>query len=118
MNTQLLADSARSPTSNYNLFTQLSLPARKLESLYAVWFGSMKDLVGTCFSVADGRYRIVDVRQMGGDAMVYAEPVPAENAAASDAQDEGAGSARPAAPNRAAFHYADIASILDVPRSA
>ncbi len=78
----------------------------------------MKDLVGTCFSVADGRYRIVDVRQMGGDVMVYAEPVPAESTAARDAQDEGARPPGPAAPNRAAFHYADIASILGVPRSA
>ncbi len=78
----------------------------------------MKKLVGTCFSVADGRYRIVDVRQMGGDVMVYAEPVPSETAAASDALDGGARPPGPAAPNRAAFHYADIASILDVPRSA
>jgi len=71
-------------------------------------------LVGRCFSLADGRYRIVDVRQLGGDAMVYAEPLPSKETS----EYRGARPAGQAAPNRAAFHIADIAAILDAPRSA
>jgi hypothetical protein len=111
----MVADSAKRSISNYNLVTYLSPPARKLEWFYAVRVGSMKNLVGRCFSLADGHYRIVDVRQLGGDAMVYAEPV-ASGGVASEVQ-----AARPAGravPNRAAFHFADIAAILDAPRSA
>jgi uncharacterized protein (UPF0179 family) len=70
----------------------------------------MRNLVGRCFSLADGRYRIVDVRQMGGDAMVYAEPMSAEDP---DSMPSAA-----AAPNRAAFHFTDIAAMLEAPRSA
>jgi hypothetical protein len=78
----------------------------------------MKNLVGRCFSLADGRYRIVDVRQLGGDAMVYAEPLPSEETSEETSEHAGAGPAGRAAPNRAAFHFADIAAILDAPRTA
>jgi hypothetical protein len=82
----------------------------------------MKNLVGRCFSLADGRYRIVDVRQLGGDAMVYAEPLPSEETSEEASEETsahaGAGPAGRAAPNRAAFHFADIAAILDAPRTA
>ncbi|MEQ8485213.1 MAG: hypothetical protein RIB46_12695 [Pseudomonadales bacterium] len=54
--------------------------------------------------MADGRYRIVDVRQLGGDALVYAEAVlPAGRTP----------NQRAAAPARAAFHYQDIAALLE-----
>jgi hypothetical protein len=65
----------------------------------------MRHLVGRSFAVADGRYRIVDVRQLGGDALVYAEAVlpagrtPNQRTAA--------------APARAAFHYQDIVALLE-----
>lgn len=78
----------------------------------------MKNLVGRCFSLADGRYRIVDVRQLGGDAMVYAEPLPSKEASGETLEHAGARPAGRAAPNRAAFHFADIAAILDAPRTA
>lgn len=71
----------------------------------------MKHLVGRDFAVAEGRYRIVDVRHVGVDAMVYAEPL---------GGDAGPGTARGAvaAPVRAAFHYNDIARLLDTPPAA
>jgi hypothetical protein len=65
----------------------------------------MRNLIGQSFPLADRVYRIVDVRQVAGDAMIYAEPV-AEPTIVSNA---GAGPARAA---RAAFHYRDIASHL------
>ena len=71
----------------------------------------MKNLVGKSFAIADLRYLIVDVRQLGRDALVYAEPLP----------HDGAG---PAAhgpgrmPSRTAFHYGDIAALLDAVPSA
>ena len=76
----------------------------------------MKDLVGQCFNLADGRYRIVDIRQLGGDAMVYAELL--EAGGSSDSA-MGAASARVSArPGRTAFHFADIAAMLPAQRSA
>jgi hypothetical protein len=71
----------------------------------------MRNLIGQSFPLADRVYRIVDVRQVAGDAMIYAEPV----------VDTGAGSgttggqtrvAGPARAARAAFHYRDIAAHL------
>lgn len=65
------------------------------------------NLVGRIFSLADGRYRIVDVQRLGPDALVYAE------------REEGqaAGSCAPAraakSPARTAFHYGDIAALLE-----
>jgi hypothetical protein len=64
----------------------------------------MKHLLGRDFSVAEGRYRIVDVRQVGRDALVYAEPLERHDGAAK--------------PVRAAFHYKDIANLLDVAPAA
>lgn len=72
----------------------------------------MRDLVGQCFNLADGRYRIVDVRQLGGDAMVYAELLEP-----SGQQGGAVGAAGVARPGRTAFHFADIASMLPAPRS-
>ena len=57
-------------------------------------------LMGRTFSVGEGEYRVVDVRQLSGEVMVYAESMP----------DEGAAERRP---RRAAFHYGDIASRLE-----
>ena len=41
--------------------------------VYEVLRMALQDLVGKCFSVAEGEYRIVDVRNIAGDALVYAE---------------------------------------------
>jgi len=73
----------------------------------------MKDLVGRCFNLADGRYRIVDIRQLGGDAMVYAELLGPENPI-----EERVGDAVAAGLGRTAFHYADIAAMLRMSRPA
>lgn len=59
----------------------------------------MRELLGRTFSVAEGEYRVVDVRQLSGEVMVYAEPT---------ARDRGADRR----PRRAAFHYGDIAARL------
>lgn len=59
----------------------------------------MRELLGRTFSVAEGEYRVVDVRRLSGEVMVYAEST-----------SEDRGSER--RPRRAAFHYGDIASRL------
>lgn len=64
----------------------------------------MQELVGQCFSLADQQYRIVDVRFVGGDSMVYAEK------ADSATRRTLVPSSRH--PQRAAFHYNDIAPYL------
>lgn len=56
----------------------------------------MENLVGRRFSLDETDYAIVDVRNIRGDTMVYAEPTK---------QAQG--------PGRAAFRYADIESQLD-----
>jgi hypothetical protein len=75
----------------------------------------MRYLIGQSFPLADRVYRIVDVRQVAGDAMIYAEPVfePAEAGPARVGQLPPAGPARAA---RAAFHYRDIAAHLPAAR--
>ena len=60
----------------------------------------MRELLGRTFSVAEGEYRVVDVRQLSGEVMVYAE---------STAKVHPTGRR----PRRAAFHYGDIASRLE-----
>lgn len=60
----------------------------------------MQDILGQTFSVGDGKYRVVDVRQLAGELMVYAEPT------AGKASEE-------RTPRRAAFHYGDIATRLE-----
>lgn len=60
----------------------------------------MQDILGRTFSVGDGKYRVVDVRQLSGEVMVYAEQTVEEVAA--DGK-----------PLRAAFHYGDIAARLE-----
>lgn len=72
----------------------------------------MKDLVGKSFLLADGRYRIVDVQQLGRDAMVYAERL--QGGAATTLDPRGRGEIIP----RTAFHYGDIANLLECSRSA
>ena len=62
----------------------------------------MQDLVGKTFTVGDGEYRVVDVRQLSGEVMVYAEEL-AQNGQDAEARK----------PRRAAFHYGDIAGHLD-----
>jgi hypothetical protein len=57
----------------------------------------MQELLGRTFSVGDGEYRVVDVRRMSGELMVYAETVAGRTA-------------QPRKPKRAAFHYGDIAT--------
>jgi len=69
----------------------------------------MKHLVGRIFSLADGDYRIVDVQRLGGDALVYAE----------QQMDRAGAAPGDAAPvPRTAFHYGDIAELLEQARSA
>lgn len=60
----------------------------------------MQDILGRTFSVGDGEYRVVDVRQLSGEVMVYAEQTAEE--LAEDRR-----------PRRAAFHYGDIAARLE-----
>ena len=63
----------------------------------------MDDIVGRQFSVDEVRYTVVDVRNITGNKLVFAESEDIEKG-------------RPA---RAAFHYADIEPILsDSPVSA
>jgi len=74
----------------------------------------MQDLVGQCFSLAEGRYRIVDVRNLAGESMIYAEKLHEDRR-------EPAGPAsghRHQHPHRAAFHYNDIVEYLASDRSA
>jgi len=66
----------------------------------------MQDLVGQCFSLAEGRYRIVDVRKIAGDSMVYAERL------------QGAQERQRHLPLRAAFHINDIVEYISTERSA
>lgn len=63
----------------------------------------MQDLVGQVFSLAEGRYRIVDVRNLAGESMVYAEKL-------QDVQEH-----QRNLPRRAAFHYNDIAEFISRP---
>jgi hypothetical protein len=67
----------------------------------------MKNLVGRSFSIADGHYRIVDVQRLGGDALVYAERVERVGGAV-----RGDPLVR-RSPGRTAFHYGDIAALLE-----
>jgi len=60
----------------------------------------MRELLGRTFSVGEGEYRVVDVRRLSGEVMVYAESTSADRGT-------------PRRPRRAAFHYGDIASRLD-----
>jgi hypothetical protein len=76
----------------------------------------MKSLVGKNFAIAERRYRIVDVQQVGGDAMVYAEPFEAADPATVDAKAVDATLSRRAP--RTAFHYGDIAALLEMPGPA
>lgn len=70
----------------------------------------MQQLIGQSFELGQERYRVVDVRRMNGESMVYAE-------AQSPGQARSTGSAQPATaglhPQRMAFHYSDIADLLD-----
>lgn len=65
----------------------------------------MNRLVGQVFSLAQGRYRIVDVQRLSGDAMVYAERL--------DGCMPADGPLAPGRSPRAAFRYADIAALLE-----
>lgn len=65
---------------------------------------AMKNLVGQSFALADERYRIVDVRAVQGDALIYAEPL-----ARAVSRPALAGLAR----SRTAFRYGDIAALLE-----
>ena len=56
----------------------------------------MENLIGKNFQLEETQYAIVDVRNIKGDTLVYAEPA--------------SGSA---GPGRAAFRYVDIESLLD-----
>jgi hypothetical protein len=60
----------------------------------------MQEILGRTFSVGNGEYRVVDVRQLSGELMVYAEQTTEQ---ASEGRQ----------PRRAAFHYGDIAGRLD-----
>ena len=58
----------------------------------------MQELLGRTFSVGDGEYRVVDVRHLSGEVMVYAEAMVSNKAAG------------PRRTRRAAFHYGDRAA--------
>lgn len=66
----------------------------------------MQELLGQTFAVASGKYRVVDVRRLNGETLVYAENL----AAAGPRQALPVTSRRP---QRTAFHYGDIAELLD-----
>ncbi|MCR9258389.1 MAG: hypothetical protein NXH95_01610 [Pseudomonadaceae bacterium] len=55
----------------------------------------MQNLIGKQFTIDQRDYAVVDVRNIRGDAMVYAEPLNG-----------------PAGPARAAFRYVDIETTL------
>jgi hypothetical protein len=61
----------------------------------------MHRLLGQTFSVGEGEYRVVDVRQLSGEVMVYAEET-----------GHGPEVGERRKPRKAAFHYGDIASRL------
>ena len=65
----------------------------------------MQELLGRTFSVGDGAYRVVDVRRLSGELMVYAEEADSREHAGPNASRK---------PRRAAFHYGDIASRFDL----
>ncbi len=65
----------------------------------------MQELLGRTFSVGDGDYRVVDVRNLSGELMVYAEEAGGRSGAEADGGKK---------PRRAAFHYGDIASRFDL----
>ena len=65
----------------------------------------MQELLGRTFSVGDGAYRVVDVRNLSGELMVYAEEAESRDSAESAASRK---------PRRAAFHYGDIAGRFDL----
>jgi hypothetical protein len=64
----------------------------------------MRDLVGQCFSLAEGRYRIVDVRNIAGESMIYAEKL------------QEVEEPQRSLPRRAAFHYHDIVEYIALDR--
>ena len=61
----------------------------------------MQNLVGKQFTINECDYAVVDVRNIRGDAMVYAEPLNAQ-----------------AGPGRAAFRYVDIETTLNAQPSS
>ncbi len=61
----------------------------------------MRELVGHRFSIAGALYLIVDVQNVAGEVMVYAED-----------------QAKQLGPKRAAFHYDDIADLIDMEKFA
>ena len=65
----------------------------------------MQELLGRTFSVGEGEYRVVDVRRMSGELMVYAESLAASGPAVDRPP-----MAEPRRPMKAAFHYGDIAA--------
>lgn len=66
----------------------------------------MQDILGQTFSVANGEYRVVDVRRLSGEVMVFAEETVGDEA------DVAENSVAQVKPRRAAFHYGDIATRL------
>ena len=61
----------------------------------------MQNLVGRQFTINECDYAVVDVRNIRGDAMVYAEPLNTK-----------------AGPGRAAFRYVDIEPTLNAQQGA
>ncbi|XOV81935.1 MAG: hypothetical protein ACFHXK_13820 [bacterium] len=61
----------------------------------------MQNLVGKQFRINECDYAVVDVRNIRGDAMVYAEPMNPQ-----------------AGPGRAAFRYVDIETTLNSQNNA
>jgi len=69
----------------------------------------MQQLIGQSFTLGRGQYRIVDVRRLNGESMVYAEELAGSSAQSASGQPGAAG----LHPQRMAFHYSDIAGLLD-----
>ena len=67
----------------------------------------MNQLVGRRFSVGEGEYQIVDALRIGGDTLVYAEPIGAEPTPSGTTR-----TGNRSRPRRAAFHFDDIADYL------
>jgi|GEM_PF-1257228 len=69
----------------------------------------MQRLIGKTFILGNTRYRVVDARRLNGESLVYAEAQLLADSDAGNTQPEAAA----AHPRRMAFHYSDIAGLLE-----
>lgn len=69
----------------------------------------MQRLIGKTFTLGNDRYRVVDARRLNGESLVYAEPQTLAENSTVTARPEAAA----AHPQRMAFHYSDIAELIE-----